>query len=391
MDLRSALCDYDSMGATLIDSFGRRIEYVRLSVTDRCDLRCRYCLPQGFRDFEEPSHWLSFDEIERVMRAFTELGVRRIRLTGGEPLSRGRIPELAARLAALPGLEDLSLSTNATRLRKLAAALKAAGVTRLNVSLDSLNAERFAQITGGGHLDQVLDGLAAARAAGFAPIKINMVVMKGVNEDEIADMVRYCVRHDYTLRLIETMPIGDTGRAATHEFVDLQEVKRKLAAEFELIPSTMPGGRSQHPATNKDVQVPRVQDAHERPSRAAQGRANAAVSRTLEAADTSTSVYGGGPARYYRIADTEVRIGFITPLSQHFCASCNRVRLTVDGTLYTCLGQEDKTELRPLLRAGASHEDLKSEIHSAIAHKPERHEFTTAPQKIVRFMAHTGG
>lgn len=328
------------MNATLIDTFGRHIEYVRLSVTDRCDLRCRYCLPQGFRDFEEPSHWLSFDEIERVMRAFTELGVRRIRLTGGEPLSRGRLPDLASRLAALPGLEDLSLSTNATRLRKLAPALKDAGVTRLNVSLDSLNAERFAQITGGGHLDQVLDGLAAASAAGFAPIKINMVVMKGINEDEIADMVRFCIRQDYTLRLIETMPVGDTGRAATHDFVDLQEIKRALAADFDLIPSTMSGG---------------------------------------------------GPARYYRIAGTELRIGFITPLSQHFCESCNRVRLTVDGTLYTCLGQEDKVELRPLLRAGASQEDLKAEIRSAIAHKPERHEFTTAPQKIIRFMARTGG
>jgi cyclic pyranopterin phosphate synthase len=330
---------------------------VRLSVTDRCDLRCRYCLPQGFRDFEEPDHWLNFDEIERVMRAFTELGVRRIRLTGGEPLSRGRLPDLATRLAALPGLEDLSLSTNATRLHKLAPALKAAGVTRLNVSLDSLNAERFSQITGGGHLDQVLAGLSAASAAGFAPIKINMVVMKGINEDEIADMVRFCIRQDYTLRLIETMPVGDTGRAATHDFVDLQEVKRKLAAEFDLIPSTMPGGRSQHPASR----------------------------------DTSTSVYGGGPARYYRIAGTELRIGFITPLSQHFCESCNRVRLTVDGTLYTCLGQEEKVELRPLLRAGASQEDLKAEIRSAIAHKPERHEFTTAPQKIIRFMAYTGG
>jgi cyclic pyranopterin phosphate synthase len=170
-------------------------------------------------------------------------------------------------------------------------------------------------------------------------------------------MVRFCIRQDYTLRLIETMPVGDTGRAATHDFVDLQEVKRKLAAEFDLIPSTMPGGRSQHPASR----------------------------------DTSTSVYGGGPARYYRIAGTELRIGFITPLSQHFCESCNRVRLTVDGTLYTCLGQEEKVELRPLLRAGASQEDLKAEIRSAIAHKPERHEFTTAPQKIIRFMAYTGG
>ena len=328
------------METHLVDPFQRRIEYVRLSVTDRCDLRCSYCLPQGFRDFEEPEHWLTYDEIERVMRAFTELGVRRIRLTGGEPLSRGELPALAARLARLPGLEDLSLSTNATRLKKLALPLRDAGVSRLNVSLDSLDPARFAEITGGGKLEKVLDGLMAAKAAGFVPIKINMVVMKDVNDREIGDMVLFCIAHGFTLRFIETMPVGDTGRAASGHFVDLQDVKRALAEEFGLTPAIM---------------------------------------------------YGGGPARYMQVDGTDLKIGFITPISQHFCETCNRVRLTVDGTLYTCLGQEDKTELRPLLRAGADTEELKVAIREAISRKPERHEFTTRPEKVIRFMSYTGG
>jgi cyclic pyranopterin phosphate synthase len=328
------------MHDALIDPFRRRIEYVRLSVTDRCDLRCSYCLPKGFRDFEEPEHWLTFDEIERVMQAFTELGVRRIRLTGGEPLSRGKLPELAARLARLPGLEDLSLSTNATRLKKLAPALKQAGVTRLNVSLDSLRPERFATITGGGALDSVLDGLLAAKAAGFAPIKINTVLMKGVNDDEVGDLVRFCIEHGFTLRFIETMPVGDTGRAASGHYLDLQDVKRALAQEFELIPTVMSGG---------------------------------------------------GPARYMQVAGTDLKIGFITPISQHFCDTCNRVRVTVDGVLYTCLGQEDKTDLRPLLRTGATRQELMETIRGAIATKPERHEFASRPEKVIRFMSYTGG
>lgn len=340
MDVGSRLCEYLSMSERLIDPFLRHIEYVRLSVTDRCDLRCSYCLPQGFQDFEEPEHWLSFDEIERVMHAFTALGIRRIRLTGGEPLSRGKLPDLAARLARLPGLEDLSLSTNATRLKKLAPALKRAGVTRLNVSLDSLQPERFARITGGGKLAEVLDGLSAAQAAGFAPIKINTVLMKGVNDDETPDLVRFCIERGFTLRFIETMPIGNTGRGASELYVDLQDVKRALAEQFELIPTVMSGG---------------------------------------------------GPARYVQVAGTQLKIGFITPISQHFCATCNRVRLTVDGTLYTCLGQEDKTELRPLLRAGASLEELQDAIRAAIGRKPERHEFTTHPEKVIRFMSYTGG
>ena len=334
------VCDHIPMETSLIDPFHRQIQYVRLSVTDRCDLRCSYCLPQGFRDFEDPEHWLTFDEIERVMQAFTALGVQRIRITGGEPLSRGKLPVLVSRLAGLPGLNDLSLSTNATRLRRQAAALKAAGITRLNVSLDSLVPERFAQITGGGSLEVVLDGLAAAREAGFAPIKINMVVMKGVNDDEIGAMVRYCIEQGFTLRFIETMPVGDTGRAASNQYLDLQEVRRQLEREYTLLPAVM---------------------------------------------------HGGGPARYVQVAGTPLRIGFITPISQHFCETCNRVRVAVDGTLYTCLGQNDQTALRPLLRSGATLEKLKETIRAAIARKPERHHFTTEPQKVVRFMSYTGG
>ena len=327
------------MSTSLTDRFGRRIEYLRLSVTDRCDLRCSYCMPSGFRDFEEPHDWLTFDEIERVIRLFSELGTRRIRLTGGEPLVRKDLSALAQRLAALPGIEDLSLSTNATRLAKHASALKQAGISRINVSLDSLRAERFKTITQG-KLDKVVDGLMAAKAAGFHPIKINMVVMRDVNEDEVEDMVKFCLQHDFTLRFIETMPVGDTGRTASGQFISLDTIKTRLANQFELLPATMPGG---------------------------------------------------GPARYVHVAGTNLRIGFITPLSQHFCDTCNRVRLSVDGTLYMCLGQNDKYELRPLLRAGLSDAELKQHILQAINLKPERHEFNEKPETVVRFMSMTGG
>ena len=323
----------------LVDPFHRPIKYVRLSVTDRCDLRCGYCMPKGFRDFEEPEDWLSFDEIERVMAAFGRLGVTRIRLTGGEPLVRKDLPQLAARLSALPGIEDLSLSTNATRLAKHAQALKAAGISRINASLDSLRADRFKDITQG-KLDKVLNGLMAARDAGFQPIKINMVVMAGVNDDEVEDMVDFCIEHDFTLRFIETMPMGETGLSASRHYVDLRSVRKRLEQRFELLPGMMPGG---------------------------------------------------GPARYVRVAGTELRIGFITPISQHFCETCNRVRLSVDGTLYLCLGQNDKVELRPLLRGGASDNELEDALCHAITLKPERHEFGEKPEQVVRFMSMTGG
>lgn len=324
----------------LIDPYGRQIEYLRLSVTDRCDLRCFYCLPKGFKDFQEPAEWLTFDEIERVVGAFGRLGVKRIRITGGEPLVRKNLPDLAARLSKLPNISDLSLSTNAVQLARYAQALKDANVQRLNVSLDSLDADRYRHITNGGKLSKVLDGLISAKRAGFQPIKINMVLMKDINDTEIEAMVDFCIEHGFTLRLIETMPMGDPGQSASDKFVDLSLVKLKLAQKYQLIPASVPGG---------------------------------------------------GPARYVRVADTDLRIGFITPMSQHFCESCNRVRLSADGTLFLCLGQTDKVDLRRLLRNGISDAELDQAIVAAIALKPERHEFKDKPEQVVRFMSHTGG
>lgn len=326
-------------GSALTDDFGRQIEYLRLSVTDKCNLRCFYCMPKGFKDFEQPEHWLSFDEIERVIKAFTELGVARVRLTGGEPLVRKDLTTLSQHLTALPGLDDLSLSTNAVLLDKHANALYNAGVSRINVSLDSLIPERFKKITGG-ELQPVIDGLMAAKQAGFSPIKINMVAMKGINDDEFGEMIEFCLKHDFTLRFIETMPMGETGDDATNHYLDLQIVKQQLSEKYDFIPGVMPGG---------------------------------------------------GPARYVQVKNTDLRIGFITPISQHFCETCNRVRLSVDGTLYLCLGQDDKLELRPLLRKGISDDNLKNALVEAMKLKPEKHEFKDKPQQVVRLMSMTGG
>jgi len=322
---------------TLIDRYGRRIEYLRLSVTDRCDLRCAYCIPEGFKGFEEPEHWLTFDEIERLLGLFAGLGLKRVRFTGGEPLLRRDVVELCKRVAALPGIEDLSLSTNATQLANMAVGLKRAGVSRLNVSLDSLRPEKVAKINGRDVLTQVLAGLDAAREAGFAPIKLNMVAMRE-NADEIDDIVAYCMQRGYVLRLIEVMPMGDTARKMG--YVDLQPVKARLQQRFGLIDRLLPGG---------------------------------------------------GPARYLGTPDGRFNVGFITPISQHFCDTCNRVRLTVDGILHLCLGQEERMDFRALMRGGASDREISAAIRLAIELKPERHEFIEAPHKLVRFMSMTGG
>jgi GTP 3',8-cyclase len=284
----------------LVDRLGRRIEYLRLSVTDRCDLRCTYCIPGGFRGFQEPLSWLRFEEIERLILIMARHGLRRIRLTGGEPLVRRGLSDLVARLARIPGISDLSLSTNATRLDSLAVPLRMAGVTRINVSLDSLRAERIAAISGRDVLDRIFAGLAAAKQAGFAPIKINMVAMAGVNEDEIDNMVDFCRAQGFVLRLIEAMPMGQTGRNA--KFLDLQPILRRVQQQLGLVAGSVPGG---------------------------------------------------GPARYLQTPDGQFSIGFITPLSEHFCATCNRVRLTVDGTMYLCLGNDEKMAFGPLLRRAA--------------------------------------
>lgn len=323
----------------LIDPFGRRIEYLRLSVTDQCNLRCFYCLPKKYKA-TEPVHWLRFDEIEQVIAAFAGLGLKRVRLTGGEPLTRKGLPELAARLSAIEGIEDLSLSTNAVHLQKHAVALRQAGVRRLNISLDTLKPARFAELTGGGRLDKVLAGIEAARAAGFAPIKINMVALKGINDDEFEDMVDWCLDNDFTLRLIETMPMGGPGRQATDHYLSLDTVRQQLASRYDMVQGVMPGG---------------------------------------------------GPARYMQVAGTDLRIGFITPISQHFCETCNRVRLAADGTLYLCLGQDAVYPLRPMLRDGANEAQLQQAILEALRLKPERHEFREKPEQVVRFMGTTGG
>lgn len=327
------------MSKNLTDQFGREINYLRLSVTDRCDLRCRYCMPKGFKGFSEPGSWLSFDEITRIVQNFTEMGVSHVRLTGGEPLVRKNIHHLVEQIAHLPGLKDLSMSTNAVRLARSAKKLKDAGLHRLNISLDSLCANRYKEITCG-KLQKVLDGLEEAKRLNLVPIKINCVLMKGVNDDEIQNMLEYCAEHDFTLRLIETMPIGDSGRSAQEHYMSLEEIRKSLSRKFDLIPDIMPGG---------------------------------------------------GPARYYRLSGSSTRIGFISPISQHFCETCNRVRISCTGDIFTCLGDETSYPLGQYLRDGCDDETLKQHIMKAINLKPWQHEFTTDSQRVVRLMSMTGG
>lgn len=323
----------------LTDQFGRTIRYLRLSVTDRCNLRCTYCLPKRFKGFQEPSHWLNFDQIVRVVNVFAKLGVQHLRITGGEPLLRRNLPELVKRLALLPNLTDLSLTTNATQLLKLAEPLYLAGVNRLNVSIDSLRQECIQAITGSDSLQSVINGLMQAKAVGFSPIKLNMVMMAGVNERDVEPMAAFCIEQGFVLRLIEAMPIGKTGRSAA--FMSIYPLLERLKKRYQLQP----------------------------------------LSEEL----------GGGPARYWGASDGRLTIGVITPMSQHFCATCNRVRLSVDGVLYPCLGENSALSLKPILDASNSDEKLEIAICEAIRNKPERHEFIEQPKKIIRFMSALGG
>jgi len=324
--------------AGLIDGFGRRIDYLRVSVTDRCDLRCHYCLPRDVKEFEEPANWLSHDEMARLIGLFVKLGVNKVRLTGGEPLTRRGVAQLAQQITSTFGVRDLSISTNGTALARHAAALKAAGVRRLNVSLDSLDAERFRKITGRDCLRDVLAGLDEARRVGFSPIKLNCVVHADTPEAELGRLLSYTLASGFILRLIETMPMGRAGQQ--FQPADLTQLGNRIAQRFGLVPA-------------------------------------------LDAGD-------GGPARYWSAGGVPA-LGVITPMSRHFCASCNRVRLTADGMLYLCLGHENRVPLGALLRQGADDEVLTRHILAGIASKPERHEFDTAPRRIVRFMSQTGG
>lgn len=325
---------------TLLDRFQRQIDYLRLSVTDRCDLRCTYCLPKDYRAQGEPANWLDAQQLQRLIGAFVQLGVGRIRLTGGEPLVRRGLLDIVNAIAAIPGVKDLSLSTNGVRLASKAGKLAQAGVSRLNISLDTLDPEQYRRLTGG-HLHKVIEGLDAASEAGMAPIKINCVMMRDVNDHEAENLLEFCMQRGFTLRFIETMPVGAQGQNALQHYIDLSEVRAGLAKRFELIPDIPPAG--------------------------------------------------AGPARYYRVGHTGTHIGFITPMSQHFCESCNRVRLGPDGMLYLCLGQEEKVDLGAAVRAGADVQELRCLIQEAVLLKPERHEFTNRPEQVVRFMGVTGG
>lgn len=323
----------------LTDKYNRTIDYLRISVTDRCDLRCTYCIPKGFTEFEKPAHWLSFDEIERIVRQFAALGTKRFRLTGGEPLLRKNIVELVTRLKKIPGVEDLSLSTNATQLAHYAHDLRQAGLDRLNISLDSLSQDNLHKITGTNAQAKIMAGLKAAKDAGFKQIKINMVALKGINEHEINKMVSFCIDNHFILRLIELMPMGET--AQNHQYLALQPIIEQLSQNYNLQP------------THKN--------------------------------------YGGGPARYWQSQDGNFLMGYITPLSQHFCETCNRVRLTVDGKLYMCLGHEHQYSLAELLKTNASDLELQQAIQTAIDLKPLKHEFIEKPKKLIRVMSMTGG
>ena len=321
------------------DSYGRNISYLRLSVTDRCDFRCWYCLPRSHRDFASPENWLSPVEIERLISIFAGLGVRHVRLTGGEPLVRKELLEISRRISSLEGIEETSLSTNAARFAPVAEELKKAGISRLNISLDSLDPTVFKDMTGG-DLSKVLSGIDAAIEHDFQPVKLNMVVMKGVNDHDVENMVDFCIEKGVTLRFIETMPIGINGVEASKHFIPLIEIENRLSKRFKLEPAAM---------------------------------------------------RGSGPAKYFRIDDSPLVIGFITPQSQHFCDTCNRVRLSVEGDLHLCLGKENKVSLRDMMRQGATDDAIADTILDGIRHKPEKHTFDQPETHVIRPMSALGG
>lgn len=327
----------------LIDNFGRQITYVRLSVTDRCDFRCVYCMAEKMT-FLPRSQILSLEEIGQIGRAFVELGVRKIRLTGGEPLVRNGVVQLAQELGALSGLHELTMTTNGSRLRQLAQPLRDAGVRRINISLDSLRPERFRQITRTGNLDDVLDGIRAAQQAGFTRIKLNAVILQGRNDDEILDLVEFARTEHLDLTFIEEMPLGT-----------IDEHDRALSF-----------------CSSDDIRA-RIENRY-----------------ALKASEEDS----GGPARYFQMADSKhTQIGFISPHSHNFCHLCNRVRVTVEGRLLLCLGNEHSVDLRAVLRSHPNDIDtLKHAIVAALPIKPERHHFdlNDTPQ-ILRFMNTTGG
>ena len=327
------------------DSFGRSITYLRVSVTDRCDFRCFYCMPESM-EFLPRADLLSLEELDQACTTFVERGVTKLRLTGGEPLVRRGIMDFIkgiSRHLATGALKELTLTTNGSQLAKYAHDLKAAGIERINVSLDTLDADKFAEITRRGRIADVMAGLDAARDAGLK-VKINTVALKQFNEHELGHMVEWCGARGFDLTLIETMPLGDIGGDRTQQYLALDDVRTRLAQDWTLTPST-------HTT--------------------------------------------GGPSRYVDVKETGQRLGFITPLSEHFCDTCNRMRLTCTGTLYMCLGQDSSVNLRDAMRVDPTGEALNQAIDQALTLKPKGHEFVIQPGQggpaLKRHMSVTGG
>jgi cyclic pyranopterin phosphate synthase len=328
----------------LVDRFGRQVNYLRLSVTDRCDFRCVYCMAEDM-EFVPKAQVLSLEELYQVGQAFVEMGVRKIRLTGGEPLVRNNILELVQRLGGLPGLDELVLTTNGSQLPRLAGPLRDAGVRRINISIDSLQPRKFRRLTRYGNLEQVIAGIDAAREAGFDRIKLNSVIMRGRNDDEVLDLVTFARDRGLDIAFIEEMPLG---QIVEHDrelsLCTSDELHQMIAAHHRLSPLGDPAGSD-------------------------------------------------GPSRYFQLDESASRVGFISPHSNNFCHLCNRVRVTVEGRLLLCLGNEHSVDLRALLRSkSACLDTLKRAIAEAMAIKPERHHFDDADEpQIVRFMNMTGG
>jgi len=326
----------------LIDQFGRTVDYIRLSITDRCDFRCVYCMSEDMT-FLPRIEVLSLEECARLVKIFVHLGVSKVRITGGEPLVRKNALWLFEEVGKQDGLNELVLTTNGSQLEKQAKALKSAGVKRINISIDSLQAERFKKITRTGDLNKVLKGLQASKDAGFDGIKINTVLMRGSNDDEAADLVQFAIDQKIDISFIEEMPLGEVDHTRENTFVSNADTLKLLQSKYSLLPST----------------------------------------------ETT-----GGPARYWRVANTKTKIGFISPHSHNFCESCNRVRITCKGELYLCLGQEDKIELMPLLREFPDDDaPIITAILNSMRIKPKGHDFDLrrAQPAVIRFMSHTGG
>lgn len=334
-----------SLDGTMIDPFGRAISYLRVSVTDRCDFRCTYCMAEDMA-FLPKKDLLSLEELDRLCTVFVEKGVRKLRLTGGEPLVRKNIMHLVRQLSrhlASGALEELTLTTNGSQLAKYAAELADCGVRRINVSLDTLDAEKFRAITRWGSLDKVMEGIEAAERAGLK-IKLNAVALKGFNDTELPELMRWAHGRGMDLTVIETMPMGEIDTDRTDQYLPLSQLRAELERQFTL---------------------------------------------------TDIPFRTGGPARYVTVAETGGRLGFITPMTHNFCESCNRVRLTCTGTLYMCLGQDDAADLRAPLRASEGNELLSRAIDEAIGRKPKGHDFVidrrTRKPAVARHMSVTGG